>query len=191
MKLLLIRHGEAIDDIEERFGGWADYDLSDKGKEQTQEALKEIKALNANFEKVIHSPLRRAASVATQIANNLQLPLEVEAFLREHNRYGIISGLTKSEAQDKYPEELEKLKTNSVTASEDWDEFHLRAKLVIEMLRQSESDLIAVTHGGQLRAFFRNYLNQELKTIGDLAWVLVEFSEEGVKVLETKRIEYV
>ena len=60
MKILFVRHGESVDDIEDRYGGWSDFDLTEKGKRQLMESAEKIAKLNEKFEIILSSPLKPA-----------------------------------------------------------------------------------------------------------------------------------
>lgn len=57
MKIYLIRHSESIDDIENCYGGIADFDLTENGKDKVKESRKEID--NYGIEKIYTSPYKR------------------------------------------------------------------------------------------------------------------------------------
>jgi broad specificity phosphatase PhoE len=101
MKILFVRHGESVDDVEDRYGGSADFDLTEKGKNQVSESAKKISSLDEKFEIVLSSPLKRALQSAEIISNQLDIEVEVFEYLKERNLNGILTGLTRSEAKEK------------------------------------------------------------------------------------------
>lgn len=58
MKIYLIRHSESIDDIENCYGGIADFDLTEDGKNKVKEKRKQIE--KSGIEKIYTSPYKRA-----------------------------------------------------------------------------------------------------------------------------------
>src|SRR3990172_5639171 len=104
MKILFVRHGESVDDIEDRYGGAADFDLTEKGREQVFESSKRISSLNEKFEIVLSSPLKRAIQSAEIISNELGVETEIFGYLKERNLNGVLTGLVRREAKEKYPE---------------------------------------------------------------------------------------
>ena len=76
MKIYFIRHGEAMDDINNSYGGWADDPLSEKGREQAQEAGNKFKEKNLKAEKILTSPLLRAKQTAEEMEKLLILTLK-------------------------------------------------------------------------------------------------------------------
>ncbi|MEJ2047255.1 MAG: 2,3-bisphosphoglycerate-dependent phosphoglycerate mutase, partial [Dehalococcoidia bacterium] len=60
MKLVLLRHGESVWNLEDKFTGWTDIDLSDKGIAEAREAAKMLKEKGYFFDVAITSVLKRA-----------------------------------------------------------------------------------------------------------------------------------
>ena len=53
MKLLFVRHGESEDDLIDAYGGWADFPLTENGREQITETAQKIGKLNLKFDKLL------------------------------------------------------------------------------------------------------------------------------------------
>lgn len=191
MKILFIRHGESIDDIEDRYGGAADFDLTDKGKQQVSEAAKKIASLEEKFEIILSSPLKRAFQSAEVISKELGVNVEIFEYLKERNLNGVLSGLVRSEAKAKYPEVVETHnRWEYVDGSERTEDFSVRVKNAIKyLLAMKYSSLIAVTHGMFLKEFFKEFLNIDIKKVGDGGFVLLEEKEGKLNVLKTDGIE--
>lgn len=149
MKVLFIRHGESVDDIEDRYGGWADFDLTQKGKNQILRSAEKISNLNEKFEVILSSPLKRALQAAKIIGSQLGVEVRVFEYLKERNLNGILSGMIRSEAREKYPDQVKKHASYEyVDGSERTEDFANRVKNAIEYLLEMEhKSLIAVTHG--------------------------------------------
>ena len=62
MKIYIIRHSESIDDIENYYGGIADFDLTENGKDKVKEYKKEIDSYG--IERIYTSPYKRAYQTA-------------------------------------------------------------------------------------------------------------------------------
>ena len=108
MKIYLIRHGETTGDVENRYGGNYDDHLTEKGINQSKKLANKLK--NKGIQIIYHSPRIRATETSKIVNKILKVKLKVINDIRERNNYGIITGLTKKEAKQKYPEEVEKLK---------------------------------------------------------------------------------
>lgn len=192
MKILFVRHGESVDDVEERYGGWADFDLTVKGKVQATESSEKIYSLGEKFEVVLTSPLKRAYQVAEIIANKLDIKLKVCEYLKERNLNGILTGLTKSDAKEKYPEQVAKHERwEYVDGSERTDDFNTRVKNAIEcLLKMKYGSLVAVTHGLFMRTFFKEIMDIGIKKVGDGGFVLVEEKNGKFSILKEDGVEY-
>lgn len=103
--LVLIRHGESQWNLENRFTGWIDVPLTEKGKEEARRAGEKIRDIR--FDKAYTSVLRRAIDtldIVLQVINQPGLPVERDAALNERH-YGDLQGLNKAETAEKYGKE--------------------------------------------------------------------------------------
>ncbi len=105
-KLILIRHGQSVWNAENRFTGWVDVDLSEKGILEAQKAGQLIKNLNINIDVSYTSFLKRAIKTLTSILqeNGLELKFNTSWELNERH-YGSLTGLNKEETKKKIGEE--------------------------------------------------------------------------------------
>ena len=105
-KLILTRHGQSIWNAENRFTGWVDVDLSDKGIHEAKKSGKLIKNLNINIDISYTSFLKRAIKTLAVILkeNNLELNLNASWEINERH-YGSLTGLNKEETRKKIGEE--------------------------------------------------------------------------------------
>ncbi|MFA5511031.1 MAG: 2,3-bisphosphoglycerate-dependent phosphoglycerate mutase, partial [Candidatus Kapaibacterium sp.] len=72
-KLVIVRHGESVWNKENRFTGWVDVDLSDKGKIEAQKAAQSLKNAGFNFDVAYTSVLKRAIRTLWYILDELDL----------------------------------------------------------------------------------------------------------------------
>ncbi|MBO4232235.1 MAG: 2,3-diphosphoglycerate-dependent phosphoglycerate mutase [Bacteroidales bacterium] len=103
-RLVLVRHGESEWNKENRFTGWTDVALSDKGREEAKEAGKKLLEAGFNFKYCYTSYLKRAITTLNIILeemNLLWLPVEKTWRLNEKH-YGTLQGLNKSETAKQY-----------------------------------------------------------------------------------------
>lgn len=107
IKLVLIRHGESIWNKENRFTGWTDVDLSEKGIQEAHQAGKQLKGEGYVFDISYTSVLKRAIRTLWIVIDELdQMWLPVFRNWRLNERhYGALQGLNKSEMAAKYGEE--------------------------------------------------------------------------------------
>jgi 2,3-bisphosphoglycerate-dependent phosphoglycerate mutase len=105
-KLVLLRHGESDWNRENRFTGWTDVDLSDKGVAEARAAGKLLKAEGYAFDLAHTSVLRRAIRtlwIALDELGQMWLPVEKDWRLNERH-YGDLQGLNKAEMAAKFGE---------------------------------------------------------------------------------------
>ena len=106
-KIVLLRHGESTWNKENRFTGWTDVDLTEKGVKEAEKAGKLLKENGFLFEKAYTSYLKRAIktlNVALDQMGQEWIPVEKTWRLNEKH-YGTLQGLNKSETAAKYGEE--------------------------------------------------------------------------------------
>ena len=101
-KLILTRHGQSIWNAENRFTGWVDVDLSEKGILEAQKSGKLIKDLNIIIDVSYTSFLKRSIKTLTTILkeNNLELKFNTSWEINERH-YGSLTGLNKDETKNK------------------------------------------------------------------------------------------
>lgn len=106
-KLVLIRHGESVWNKENRFTGWKDVDLSEKGREEARSAGKLFKAEDFEFDLAYTSVLKRAIRTLNIILDEMDLmwlPVIKNWRLNERH-YGNLQGLNKAETAAQYGDE--------------------------------------------------------------------------------------
>ena len=105
-KLILTRHGQSVWNAENRFTGWVDVDLSDKGVQEAEKSGQIIKDLNIKIDISYTSYLKRAIKTLTTILkkNSLELKFNTAWQLNERH-YGSLTGLNKEETKNKIGEE--------------------------------------------------------------------------------------
>lgn len=106
-KIVLLRHGESIWNKENRFTGWADVELSDKGIEEARNAGRILKGAGYVFDVGFTSVLKRSIKTLWYVLDEMDL-LWIPVFrswkLNERH-YGALQGLNKAETAQKYGEE--------------------------------------------------------------------------------------
>ncbi len=104
LKLVLLRHGESIWNMENRFTGWTDVDLSERGKEQARKAGQSLKNEGYSFDVTYTSVLKRAIRtlwLALDEMDLMWLPVFRSWRLNERH-YGALQGLNKKATVEKY-----------------------------------------------------------------------------------------
>ncbi len=105
-KLVLIRHGESTWNKENRFTGWTDVDLSEKGRQEAHEGGQVLKAGGYTFDVAYTSVLKRAIRTLWTVLDEMDLmwiPVHRSWRLNERH-YGGLQGLNKAETAAKYGE---------------------------------------------------------------------------------------
>lgn len=110
-KLVLIRHGESQWNKENRFTGWKDVDLSEKGKEEAAAAGRLLKAEGHTFDEAYTSVLKRAIRTLWIVLDEMDLMWvpQTKSWLLNERHYGGLQGLDKAETAAKYGEEQVKI----------------------------------------------------------------------------------
>jgi 2,3-bisphosphoglycerate-dependent phosphoglycerate mutase len=107
IKLVLLRHGESIWNKENRFGGWIDVDLSDRGIAEAKKAAQILKDQCYSFDVGFTSELKRAIRtlwIVLDIMDLMWIPVYRSWRLNERH-YGALQGLNKSDLAAKFGEE--------------------------------------------------------------------------------------
>jgi 2,3-bisphosphoglycerate-dependent phosphoglycerate mutase len=109
--LVILRHGQSLWNLENRFTGWIDIDLSPKGIEEAKFAGEKIKENKFKFDKAYTSALIRAQKtldIILEIIDQKNIPIEYDKALNER-MYGDLQGLNKDDMRKQYGEEQVKL----------------------------------------------------------------------------------
>jgi len=158
-KLVLVRHGESLWNLENRFTGWVDVPLTKKGEDEAMQAGEKLKGYG--FDVAYTSDLRRAqATLAIMLATmNLDIPVIRDKALNERD-YGDLAGLNKAETAKQYGDEQVKIWRRSYDIAPPGGEslrdtkartvpFFERA--ILGDLRQGK-DVLVVAHGNSNRS---------------------------------------
>ena len=174
--LTLVRHGQSQWNLENRFTGWVDVDLTEKGEAEARNAGEHLKAVPVSV--LFTSVLKRAirtADIALAVAEKTDLPTKRSEALNERH-YGDLQGLNKAETAEKHgadkvhlwrrsydvpPPNGESLKDTQERVAP-----YYQSKIV--PLLRAGVDVLVVAHGNSLRALimFVEHLSPEeiLKT---------------------------
>ena len=107
MKLVLTRHGESQWNLENRFTGWVDVDITDKGRQEAIKGGQTLKELGLTFDVAYTSYQKRAIKTLNLFLEELDLlwiPVYKSWRLNERH-YGALQGLNKAETAEKYGDE--------------------------------------------------------------------------------------
>jgi len=158
--LVLVRHGQSAWNLENKFTGWIDVDLSPKGEEEAKEAG--IKLKDMEFDIAFTSALMRAQRTLEIILKEnkkLITPVVKDKALNER-MYGDLQGLNKDECRTKYGDDQVKIWRRSYDVPPPGGEALLQtAERVlpyyhdkIEPLLKEGKNVLVAAHGNSLRA---------------------------------------
>jgi 2,3-bisphosphoglycerate-dependent phosphoglycerate mutase len=158
--LIMVRHGQSQWNLENRFTGWKDVDITEQGKKEAQLAGKLLK--EEVFEKAFTSTLKRAQhtlSIILEESTRRDLPVIISSALNERS-YGQLEGLNKSETALKYGEQQVHIWRRSYDVAppggeslkDTADRVIVYFKEQIAPLLQKGKNILVVAHGNSLRA---------------------------------------
>jgi 2,3-bisphosphoglycerate-dependent phosphoglycerate mutase len=110
-KLVIVRHGESTWNKENRFTGWTDVDLSEKGRQEAKEGGQVLKKEGYTFDVAFTSVLKRAIRTLWSIQDEMDLmwiPVHRSWRLNERH-YGALQGLNKAETAARFGEDQVKI----------------------------------------------------------------------------------
>lgn len=115
-KIVMVRHGESVWNLENKFTGWTNVDLSPNGVREAKEAGKELKEMGYVFDVAFSSVLMRANKTLDLILAELgqSIPIYYSWRLNERH-YGALQGLNKQETAEIYGADQVKLWRRSLS----------------------------------------------------------------------------
>jgi len=153
--LFIIRHGQTVDNLENRIQGHTDSPLTELGLRQAEAVADRL--ASESFAAIYSSDLGRAVRTAEIVASRHALPVQTTPLLRELN-LGVAQGLTGKEFAQQYPEEYRLWSTSSVThrppGAESIESLTARCRQFIEQVTRDHKDgekLAVVGHSGSQR----------------------------------------
>ncbi len=199
-QLLIFRHGQSVWNLENKFTGWVDVELSPKGIEEAKQAG--FKIQNLHFDYAYSSSLLRAQNtliIALKTASHSEIPITFDKALNER-MYGDLEGLDKTETAKKYGEEQVKIWRRSYDIpppnGESLKDTAARVlpyfkDEIIPKLKEGKS-IVIVAHGNSLRALImfleqmtpEQILEFEIGTAQPRLYKL----DENMKVLNVKNL---
>jgi broad specificity phosphatase PhoE len=164
-KLFLIRHGETLANIEQRYQGQGDSPLSELGIDEAKDLAKALKS--EGFAAVYSSTLIRSNETAKIIAEPHGSKVEKFPGMKERF-YGVWEGLTFTEIKDRYPKIygswLENPDRTKIPKAEPLKDLQKRGVAAIEKLikKHKGRTICVVGHGGINRTILFHYMKLDL-----------------------------
>jgi len=166
-ELLLVRHGQTDSNLHGRWQGWDGIPLNQQGEREAARIARRLAQTEEAIAALYASPLRRAWQTAERIGEAWNLSPVPHDGLKEIN-FGQISGITLDELRERFPDLHKRWadKTNLTFAfpgGEQRAQFFQRVGEAIEGIveRHPDQKVVAVAHGGTLRACLVHYLPVE------------------------------
>ena len=187
MRLLLIRHGESTANAEGRWQGHADFSLSERGRRESERLAERLAAWP--IDALYTSPLRRARETAETVAARLGLALVEQAALMEFDA-GEMSGLTREEVLERFPEYVEARRAGRtdvlVPGMESPDGFRRRVQSALEEIiaAHPQGTVAVVTHGGPIGFICRHALGLPMEGVTPFA-----FANASITTLDVREGE--
>jgi enolase len=173
---IVLRHGESVWNKENKFTGWVDVGLSEKGEQEAVAAGEKLQ--KNNFDNVITSDLKRTKKTAILLLKDR--PLEEKESMTftvspevKERSYGDLAGIVKSELKEKYGEEQMRIWRRSYyerpPAGESLEDVKNRIgpfydDFILPLLKAGKNVLL-VSHGNALRALFVHLGFKDEKTV--------------------------
>ncbi|KKR91141.1 MAG: phosphoglycerate mutase [Candidatus Woesebacteria bacterium GW2011_GWA1_41_13b] len=190
MRIFLCRHGQTTGDIEDRYGGSYDDHLTDEGIKQSEDLAEKLK--KSGIQKIYTSSLVRAKETSSIIGKKLEAEIEETPELKERNIYGVLSGMVKSEAREKFPDLVEAVKDfkNTIDMAESYEAAQERMLTGFKKVLRSKEKIVAVvTHGGTIKSIFRKLIGKEVSRIVDCGYAELEWNGRNLDLLRSDGIE--
>jgi 2,3-bisphosphoglycerate-dependent phosphoglycerate mutase len=173
---IVLRHGESVWNKENKFTGWVDVGLSEKGEQEAVAAGEKLQKFH--FDNVITSDLKRTKKTAILLLKDRPLDekesmiFTVSPEVKERS-YGDLAGIVKSELKEKYGEEQMRIWRRSYyerpPAGESLEDVKNRMgpffdEFILPLLKAGKNVLL-VSHGNALRALFVHLGFKDEKTV--------------------------
>lgn len=164
-RIILLRHGETVWNLEGRYQGHLDSPLTSAGEAQASALARRL--ATAKFSALYSSDLGRARQTAARIAELSGQEVRVEPRLRERC-LGIFQNLLREELKVKFPDEYQQFKSGGpehvIPQGESTRQAADRTNACLEELaaRHAGETLVVVTHGGTVSALLRHVLGLPL-----------------------------
>src|SRR3989338_1075933 len=177
--LVLLRHGESQWNLENRFTGWTDSDLTPRGEQEAEEAGRRLLQRGMRFDKMFTSALTRAIRTGNLVLDAMgitdKILAEQDKALNERH-YGDLQGLNKAEAEEKFCKDVvHQWRRGYATAPPNGESLRdTRMRVLPYFFReifpqiQQGKNILVVAHGNSLRALCMRLDNLSEEEVVDL-----------------------
>ena len=186
MKIYLIRHGESISDIKQKYDGDYDDHLTDRGLKEAEKIAGKL--VGSEIQMIFSSSKVRARETSKILSDKLSCEVTVVDDLNEQDIYGAYIELGKNQPEEEYRKLGEILvnRENATKGAETYKHFKDRIIKSFSKITGDKFETIAiVTHGGPIRSIFREILGLgEFEKIGNGA--IIELEKRGLDLSVVK-----
>ncbi len=191
-QLAIVRHGQSAYNLENKFTGFADVDLTAQGREEAVMCGRKLQKMH--FDDCFTSVLKRAIEtlhIILETTGQTQLPIFKDAALNERN-YGDLQGLNKAETAEKYGADKVALWRRSFDVAPPGGESLKQTQdrvlpyyyAHIEPLLQQGKNVLVVAHGNSLRALMMHLENISPEAIAHIELLtgvprVYDFNDDG------------
>ncbi len=205
-KLILIRHGESQWNLENRFTGWVDVPLTDKGRREARDAGEKIKSIpiDYGYTSVLYRAIETHILVLTASGQLDRVPTFFNKALNERH-YGALQGLNKAETAKKFGEEQVKLWRRSYDIPPPADKTELNPDGYTESLKDtaaraipyfeqeilpkvvSGKNVLVSAHGNSLRAIVMkldNLTKEQVLELNIANGVPIVYDYDGERLID-------
>jgi broad specificity phosphatase PhoE len=169
MRLLFIRHGETLANVEGRLQGLLDSPLTERGRAQARALAARLRREGEALSAIYASDLSRATVTAEIVGAELEAPIVLDARLREFDA-GLLTGLLEPEIKRLHPETWHAFRHSPewvpIPGGEGNEAFHARLAAALEEIegKHGEGDTVAVVaHGGSLGMMLAHILEMDTR----------------------------
>jgi broad specificity phosphatase PhoE len=165
-KLLLIRHGRSLWNVEGRIQGQVDIPLDPVGLQQAERVAQRLQSLP--IDAIYSSPLQRARATAEALAVRINLPVVYDERLMEYD-FGVVSGLTWEGVVANHPELVKRWADDAwavpIEGSEGRINFAARVQAVMDdvIAQYPDRQVVVVAHGGTFAVYLAKMLGLDLQ----------------------------
>jgi broad specificity phosphatase PhoE len=179
-----------MDDVRKEFSGWSDPELSPQGKLIAKNAASDF--IKNNFDIILTSPLERAKQSASIIGKVLDINYEEFVYLKERNTYGLLGGLSKVFARDKYPKLVKAYNAQHfIPGSERYSDFKSRVDLLLSKLTKMKYEsILCVTHGYLITTIMEEFLGMNREDIEDGCFLGLKVTNGKLEYFESKGLTF-
>ena len=174
--VLLARHGETDWNRQLRIQGSSDVELNDLGRQQARALAEEL--ADVDIDAIYASDLVRARATAEAVAATKDLPVQLDARLRERS-FGTWEGLTREDSEERYPPE----------DRPDGDTDEVGRARVLAAIDESAAahpgeQVLVVSHGGALNALWHHALGERIERWANCAVYKLAVRDNGFRAVD-------